>query len=53
MSKIGNVLFYIVGVLVILGCFKISTAAGFGFVIGLCVGIIIQKLDYNDIKYKK
>ena len=48
MSKIGNILFNIIGVGIILLGFKISVTTGFAFVIGLCIGSIIEKLGWND-----
>lgn len=35
-----------VGIVVVLGAFKISVATGFALVIGLCVGSLGQKLGW-------
>ena len=37
-----------VGVLILLGAFKISVATGFALAIGLCVGSLGQKLGWWD-----
>ena len=42
-----NILFIVMGAHVLLVCFAVSTYLGFGLVIGLCVGSLVERFELN------